>query len=98
MQNASFLHCPFTTNLLTISYAAALATGSYLICGESLEREASPLGAGLRLAAIALVVLWSHLLIWIFRRISRRQTSAAYCALLFFGGWAIFFLIYNCLI
>src|SRR2546430_1514723 len=98
MQNTSFLQHLVKPHLLSITYAVALSTASYLVWGTSLERESAPLGVGLRLAALTLVVAWSHFLVWIFRKISRQEISVAHCATLFFGAWAVFFLIYNCLI
>ena len=88
---------PFRLHLAAMTYTLGLAIASFLVWGASLEREAAPLGAGLRLLALALVVIWTHFLVWLFRRMSHREISVGYCALLFFGAWAVFFLIYNCL-
>ena len=85
-------------HLLAISYALVLAIASYLIWGASVTRQPVPLGTGLRLAALVLVVMWSHFLVWLFRRMSRQEAAVGYCTVLFFGAWAVFFLIYNCLL
>lgn len=98
MRNTLLLHRPLTLNFLAISYFAGLSVCSYLIWVESIDKQPTPLGAGLQLAAIALVVTWSHFLVRLFRKISRREVSVACCAMLFFGVWTVFFLIYNCLV
>ena len=79
-------------------YALGLAIGSFLIWGACLDRQPTPIGMGLRLAALGLVVMWTHFLVWFSRKMSSREISVAYCTLLFFGAWAVFFLIYNCLL
>jgi hypothetical protein len=81
-----------------MSFAFGLAVTSVLIWGVCVDRQPAPLGSVLRLAALALVVAWTHLLVWLFRRMSCREVSAGYCAVVFFGAWAVFFLIYNCLV
>jgi hypothetical protein len=62
------------------------------------DKQPTALGAGLRLAALGLVVTWTHLLVWLFHKMLRREISSGYCTVLFFGAWALFFLIHNCLI
>jgi hypothetical protein len=98
MQNTPALRGRSSSHLLAIACTLGLVVPSFLIWGESLDRQPTPLGAWLRLAALALVVMWSHFLVWLFRRMSRQEISSAYCSILFFGAWAIFFLIYNCLV
>ena len=61
------------SHLVAISYAVALATGSYLVWRDSVDGQRTPLGAGMRLAALALVVMWSHFLVWLFRKMLRQE-------------------------
>jgi hypothetical protein len=98
MQTPFVLHRPFKSNLVALSCSLFLALGFLLVWGVSLEKDTTPLGVGLRLAALGVVVLWTHLLTWLFRKMSRSEISAGYCAVLFFGAWAVFFLVYNCLL
>jgi len=98
MQKSLLLHRPFKLNLVALSCSLVLALGFLLVWTVSLEKDTTPLGVGLRLAALGLIVLWTHFLTWLFRKMSRREISAGYCALLFFGAWAVFFLVYNCLL
>jgi len=98
MQTSLFLRRPFKLNLVALSCSLVLALGFLLVWGVSLEKDTTPLGVGLRLAALGLVVLWTHLLTWLFRKMSQREISAGYCAILFFGACAVFFLVYNCLL
>src|SRR5437016_3060003 len=88
---------------LKIHFAACvwgfvLAVASFFAWDVSLEKEPLRLGPGLRLVALSLVILWSHYLLWLYGKMLSRRISSGYCAVLFFGSWAIFFLIYNCLI
>jgi hypothetical protein len=98
MQTSLFLHRHFKLNLAALACSLVLAIGFLLVWTASLERETTSLGVGLRLAALGLVVLWTHLLTWLFRKMSQREISAGYCVILFFGAWAVFFLVYNCLL
>jgi hypothetical protein len=98
MQNPVVLHWPFKLNLAALSYSLILALGFLLVWGISLEKDTTPIGVGLRLVALGVVVLWTHWLTWLFRKMSQREISAAYCAVLFFGAWAVFFLVYSCLL
>jgi hypothetical protein len=92
LQRRSDLH------LATLICASGLAIGSFLVWRACLERQPAPIGIGLRLAAIGLVVMWTHFLVWLSRKMSARAISVGYCTLLFFGASAVFFLIYNCLL
>jgi hypothetical protein len=85
-------------DLSIVSYGAALWIPSALIWLRAVEKEPSPLGPGLHLAAVALVIAWSHFLIWIFRGMRENRISNGHCAILFFGAWITFFLVYNCLL
>ena len=86
------------TDVTACLWGFVLAVGSFLAWATSLERQPHPLGATLRLVALGLVVLWSHYLLWLFGKMLNRGISSGYCAALFFGAWAVFFLIYNCLV
>jgi cbb3-type cytochrome oxidase subunit 1 len=86
------------TDVTACLWGLLLAVGSLLAWAASLDREPLPLGAMLRLAAIGLVVVWSHYLLWLFGKMLNRRISNGYCAALFFSAWAVFFLIYNCLV
>lgn len=86
------------TDLTACLWGFLLVAGSFWAWASSLEREPLSLGATLRLAALGLVVVWSHYLLWLFGKMLNRRISNGYCAALFFGAWAVFFLIYNCLV
>lgn len=98
MQSSIVFHSPFKVRLEAMIYALGLAIGSFLIWGACLDRQPTPVGPGLRLAALGLVVMWTHFLVWLVRGMSRREMSVGYCIVLFFGAWALFFLVYNCLL
>ena len=98
MNTSYVLHRPSNLHLATMICALGLAIGSFLIWDCCVERQPDPIGMGLRLAALGLVVMWTHFLVWLTRKMSRREISIGYCTLLFFGGWTVFFLIYNCLL
>jgi hypothetical protein len=98
MHTSSLLHRPFKLHLATMIYALGLAIGSFFIWRACLDRQPTPIGMGLRLAALGLVVTWTLFLVGLSRKMSRREISVGYCTLLFFGAWAVFFLIYNCLL
>jgi hypothetical protein len=98
MQTSLVLRRAGKLNLAALSCPLFLVIGFLLVWGVSLEKDTTSLGVGLRLAALGLVVLWTHFLTWLFRKMSQREISAGYCAVLFFGAWAVFFLVYNCLL
>jgi hypothetical protein len=84
--------------MATITCALGLAFASALVWSRCLEIEASPIPMLLRLAALCLVVSWTHFLVWLTRKMFKQQISNGYCTVLFFGGWIVFFLIHNCLL
>ncbi len=86
------------TDLVACAWGCGLAATSFLAWTASLEREPLRLGVGLRLVALGLVVVWSHYLLWLFGKMVNRRISSGYCGVLFFGAWAMFFLIDNCLV
>jgi hypothetical protein len=97
MRTTFALHRSLKLNLVAISYTLGLALTSCFIWTSSLDRVSGSLSAGLRLTALALVVAWTHFLVWLFRRMLHGVISNGYCAVLFFGAWTLFFLVYNCL-
>ncbi len=86
------------TDCSACAWGFVLAISSFFAWSASLEKEPLPLGPILRLAALSLIVAWTHFLVWLFSKMFHRQISSGYCAVLFFGAWAIFFLTYNCLV
>src|SRR5690242_15176497 len=97
--NTSFIwHRPSNLHLATVIWAMSLAIGSFLVWETYVERQPGPIGSELRLASLGLVVIWTHFLVWLTRKMSTRDISTGYCIVLFFGAWAVFFLIYNCLL
>jgi hypothetical protein len=97
--NTSFvLHRSSNLHLAAMICATGLAIGSFLIWGTCVERQPAAIGMGLRLAALGLVLVWTHFLVWLSCKMSKREISVGYCTVLFFGAWAVFFLIYNCLL
>jgi hypothetical protein len=98
MNSSVVINGSLKLNLVSLSYALGLVLASFFIWSSSLDRQPTSLGAGLRVAALGLVVMWTHFLVCLIRRILSREVSNGYCAVLFFGAWATFFLVYNCLI
>ena len=98
MQDSVVRNHGLKTAVTACLWGIVLAVGSFLAWAASLEREPLPLGAAIRLVALGLVVAWSHYLLWLFGKMLKRRISNGYCAALFFGAWAVFFLIYNCLV
>ena len=96
--NISFiLRRPSKLHLAMMVCATGLAIGSFLTWATCVERQPAAIGVGLRLAALGLVILWTHFLASLYHKMSKREISVGYCTVLFFGACAVFFLIYNCL-
>jgi|ERR1043166_5500780 hypothetical protein len=96
--NSAIRDWALKADFVACAWGAVLGVASFLPWNAALGKEPLPLGPMLRLAALSLVVAWTHFLFWLLSKMLHRQISSGYCALLFFGAWAIFFLIYNCLL
>ena len=85
------------SHMVFTSYASILFVSSYLVWAGNIEKEPTP-SVLTRLAVLLLVIAWTHLLVWLFRKMSRHEISSGYCSVLFFGAWTVFFLVQSCLL
>jgi len=85
-------------NLFCLGLTMALVVCSSVLWLYSVGVQPQQLGPGLRLAAALLVMAWLGFLVWLCWQMRRQELSAGYCTVLFFGGWAVFFLGLNCLV
>jgi hypothetical protein len=90
-------HPALRQHLLPMSLAVALVACSVLVCNRAIQFEPFPVGPWVKLAAVGLVVSWSHYLVWLFQKMRRHEISAGYVTILFWGAIGAIFLGYKCL-